>query len=132
MAESLLIGLIKQTSPSSRNINSNSSREKNLSLCSSCFRSRDLGNIITQDNRKYYYKSRISDVSYEERDDPDGGLKHKGLSVSHNRRKWQVLERKRKAMKPQNTTSSGISPLEMPNSDSYVDSQTHHIHQHTN
>ncbi|WZZ89540.1 hypothetical protein YC2023_118119 [Brassica napus] len=80
MAESSLIGLIKQTSPSSRNRNSNSSREKNLSLCSSCFRSRDLGNIITQDNRKYYYKSRISDVSYEERDDPDGGLKHKGLS----------------------------------------------------
>lgn len=28
--------------------------------------------------------------------------------VSHNRRKWQVLERKRKAMKPPNTTSSGI------------------------
>uniref|UniRef100_M4ESV6 MADS-box domain-containing protein n=1 Tax=Brassica campestris TaxID=3711 RepID=M4ESV6_BRACM len=26
-------------------------------------------------------KSRISDVSYEERDDPDGGLKHKGLSA---------------------------------------------------
>ncbi|CAN6861498.1 unnamed protein product [Brassica oleracea] len=48
MAESSLIGLIKQTSPSSRNRNSNSSREKNLSLCSSCFRSRDLGNIITR------------------------------------------------------------------------------------
>ncbi|CAN7046443.1 unnamed protein product [Brassica rapa subsp. trilocularis] len=47
MAERSLIGLIKQTSPSSRNRNSNSSREKNLSLCSSCFGSRDLGNIIT-------------------------------------------------------------------------------------